>query len=100
MHKKLADKGLVVIAVSVDEAQDKKRVEAANAFLRKQQSPFIHLLLNEPHEFWSKKLAFTIPPCYYVFDRRGKWARFDPNEYGDELHKEIDKTILRMLDEK
>ena len=100
MHKKHGSKGLVVLTVSVDELKQKKDVEVANKFLREQKSPFIHLLLDEPHEFWSKKLDFTIPPCYYVFDRRGKWMRFDPNEYGDDLKKKMDETILRMLDEK
>ncbi len=100
MHKKHAAKGLIVLSVSVDERANKKDVDIANGFLRGQNSPFIHLLLDEPHEFWSKKLGFTIPPCYYVFDRRGKWTKFDPNDLGDDLHKEMDKAVLRMLDEK
>ena len=100
MHKQNANRGLVVLSVSVDELSKKKDVEVANTFLREQNSPFVNLLLDESHEFWSKKLGFTIPPYYYVFDRRGKWERFDPNEHGDDLHKAMDKTILRMLDEK
>lgn len=102
MHKKLADKGLAVISVSVDDAKDKGMVEAANAFLRKQQPAFANLLLDEPHEFWSKKLNFTIPPCYFVFDRRGRWLRFNPSDFDTEeqFHKEMDGTILRMLNEK
>ena len=84
MHKKLANKGMVVISVSVDEAQEKEKVDAANKFLREQQSPFVNLLLDEPHGFWSKKLNFTIPPCYFVFDRRGKWMRFNPSDFDTE----------------
>lgn len=102
MHKKLANKGLVVISVSVDEAEDKEKVKSANAFLTSQQSPFVNLLLDEPHEFWSKKLNFTIPPCYFVFDRRGKWMRFNPSDFDTEkqFHKEMDGTIERFVNEK
>src|SRR5437867_13172190 len=100
MHKKLADKGLVVITVSVDEPNDKEKVEAANAFLRKVQPPFVNLLLNEPHQIWSKNFEFTIPPYYFIFDRRGKSTRFNPNDFdGDELHKTMDKAMIRMIAE-
>jgi len=102
MHKKLANKGLVVISVSVDEADDKEKVKAANAFLNAQQPPFVNLLLDEPHAFWSKKLNFSIPPCYFVFDRQGKWVRFSPNDFTDDaqFHKEMDATIERFVSEK
>ncbi len=101
MHNKLKDKGLAVISVSVDEANNKEMVNAANAFLRQQQPAFVNLLLDEPHAFWSKKLNFTIPPCYFVFDRRGRWTRFNPTDFdGDEWQKAMDNAILKMLDEK
>lgn len=101
MHKEHGSKGMVVISVSVDEANDKEKVDAANQFLREQQSPFINLLLDEPHGVWSKKLNFTIPPCYFVFDRRGKWMRFNPSDFDTEaqFHKEMDGTILKLLSE-
>ena len=100
MHKKLASKGMVVISVSVDEADNKEHVETANKFLREQEPPFVNLLLDEPHDFWSKKLKFTIPPCYFVFDRHGKWTRFNPSDFDsdEKFHKEMDATILRSLD--
>src|SRR5688500_10385941 len=101
MHKKNAARGLVVITVSVDELTNKEHVEAAKKFLREQKPPFTNLLLDEPHELWSKKLGFTIPPGYFVFDRQGKWARFTGDDLSDdELHKALEKTVMRMLDEK
>lgn len=101
MHQENTARGLVVIAVSLDEVDKTNDVALANKFLRDQRSPFIHLLLDEPHEVWSKKLGFTIPPGYFVFNRAGKWERFLGSELGDDdLHKEMDKAILRMLDEK
>src|SRR5437660_376149 len=74
MHQKYADKGLVVLTVSIDTPDDKEMVKDANAFLHTTKAPFRNFLLNEPD--WSKKVDFTRPPCYYIFDRRGKWERF------------------------
>ena len=99
MHKKFAEKGLVVIAVSVDDATKKDFVDAANGFLKRQNPPFTKLLLNESHEYWSKKLDFTIPPCYYVFDRNGRWVRF-PEDGEEDYYDKMDKVIMQMLDEK
>ena len=101
MHKKFADKGFVIIMVSVDPADQKDLVKQANEFLRKTQPPFMQLHLQDSDEVWSKKLDFTIPPCYFVFDRRGKWVRFRGGDQDDEvLHAELEKTIVRLVNEK
>ncbi len=101
MHKKLGDKGLVVIAVSIDPWDKKDLVEQANAFLRQQQPAFRTLLLAEPDTLWIEKLGFTFPPCCYVFDRRGKWTRFRGVDYDEQkMFKEIELTVRRLLDEK
>src|SRR5579862_6503960 len=98
MHKKYADKGLVVIMVSVDPADKKDVVEQANGFLRKAQPPFLQLHLQESDELWSKKLDFTIPPCYFVFDRRGKWVRLRGADFDEEaIHAELEKTVVRLV---
>jgi hypothetical protein len=101
MQKKYAAQGLIVVTVSLDPAREKARVDEANAFLREQNSPFVNLLLDEPSEIWSKRLGFIAPPCYFIFDRQGKWIRlsgvdFDP----DELKKEKAKVIDKMMMEK
>lgn len=99
MHKQHADKGLVVLCVSVDPANDKEKVADAINFLRKLDPPFTRLLLDERDEFWNKKLDFVFPPCYYVFDRQGKWVRFRSDD-DDIDFKEFDRVVLRMLGEK
>ena len=100
MHEKHATKGLVVITVSVDPADQKDLVDQAARFLNKKKIPFRNLLLNESNELWNKKLGFTIPPCYFVFDRHGKWVRFR-GEYGDGVnHEDLEKTVVRLLNEK
>ena len=101
MQKKYADKGLVVVAVSVDPWDKKDLVAQANKFVRKLDPPFRCLLLAESEEFIEKKLDFVFPPCYYVFDRRGKWVRFRATDYNDGVpYAEMDKVILQMLDDK
>ena len=77
-------------------------VDQARKFLVKKNIPFRNVLLNEPSEFWNKKLDFTIPPCYYVFDRHGKWVRFRGVDFDEPevMYREMDKVLLQMLNEK
>jgi hypothetical protein len=100
MHKEHADKGLVVITVSLDPLDKKDLVKQANGFLRKLDAPFRNLLLNESADFVEKKLSLVFPPCYYVFDRRGKWVRFRAEDENGVDYREMDKVILQMLDDK
>ena len=101
MQKEHADKGLVVITVSVDPLKEKDLVKQANVFLRKLNPPFRNFLLDESSEFVEKKLGFVFPPSYFVFDRRGKWVNFRVNDEGaPPNYDEMDKVILQMLDDK
>ena len=101
MQKNHADKGLVVIAVSLDDPEEKDLVAEAKAYLREINSPFVNLHLNETQEFWETKLGRSFPPCYYLFDRRGKWVRFRASDYPKGVpYDEMDKVILKMLDDK
>jgi len=72
MHKKYAKDGLVAISVSLDELKDK---EMALKFLQSKEAAFTNLLLNDTVN-WSEKLHFSAPPCYFVFNRQGKWVQF------------------------
>jgi thiol-disulfide isomerase/thioredoxin len=101
MQKKYADKGFVVLSVSLDEAATPEKVALANTFLRKVDSPFRNLLLDEPQEVWSKKMGFKSIPCYFVFDRHGKWVRFRASDSADGVdYDQVEKTIVQMLNEK
>ncbi len=99
MHRKNSHRGLAVVAVSLDDEQAK--VNEGNKFLQEKKSPFVNLLLDEPHAVRADKLGFNFAPCYFVFDRQGRWVRLRGDDYDPaELPKELDKVILRMLDEK
>jgi thiol-disulfide isomerase/thioredoxin len=101
-QKKYADKGLVVIAVSIDSMEKEGAVERANRFLNKHKSPLRNLLLDEPPEVLEKQFAFESLPFYYVFDRQGKWVRFRAADYKDSgvPYDELEKTIVQLLNEK
>jgi hypothetical protein len=75
-------------------------VERAHQFLIKIQSPFRNFLLDETDEVWSKKLDFISPPCYYIFDRHGKWIRFRAQDKGGVPYDEMEKVVVKMLSEK
>jgi thiol-disulfide isomerase/thioredoxin len=103
MQKKYADKGLIVISVSVDEkTEDPANIESANKYLNDVKSPFRNLLLDEPSTIWSDKFGFESLPAYFVFDRQGKWIRYRAADYKKEgvLYDELEKLVVKMLDEK
>lgn len=101
LHGKYAKEGFVVLTVSTDVPTEEEPVAAANAFLKKSNAPFRHLLLNEAPERWSKTLNFTTIPCYYLFDRSGKWVRFGGDTSGKGIDFEaLEKSIKQMLTEK
>ena len=101
MQEKHAAKGLVIISVSLDDAQDSAKVDLANQILTKRKLPFRNLLLDEPTDFWPKKFGADSLPLYYVFDRHGKWARYLAADYKDGVpYDEVEKTVIQMLSEK
>lgn len=104
LHTQYANKGLVVISVSLNDTNDPDQVERAQAFLIKRNSPMRNLILDEPGDFWQKKFASKSLPFYYVFDRRGKWVRFHPDDYEGKkdgaLYEALDAAVVKLLDEK
>ena len=99
LQKKHADKGLVVITVSVDPTDNKKRVDRANTTLNENQVMLRNLILDEPAEVWGKRFDGQSLPFAYLFDRRGKWVRFRASETPN-YDAMVEKTLLQMLDEK
>lgn len=97
MHKKYSGAGLIVITVNTDDAADKEARDGIRKFLADKQVDVINLLLDEPMEFMQEKLRFSFLPCYYVFNRQGKWTQFQ----GDDLdYQAMDKLVLESLKEK
>jgi thiol-disulfide isomerase/thioredoxin len=103
LQKKFADKGLVVITVSVDPTGDLKRVEKANGILKRNEVALRNLILDEPYEMWTKKFDFVSLPFAYLFDRHGKWMRCRASDYRDDPEgygRDVERIVLQMLNEK
>ena len=102
MHKKHADKGLVIITVALEFEKTDEAIDSGNKFLNDKKSPFRSLLLDEPVEVWEKNFEFKALPFYYVFDRQGKWVRFRAVDYSPKPvpYDELEKLVVQMLTEK
>ncbi len=100
MHEKYAAKGLEVISVSLDEADEKEKVARDHKFLINQRSRFTNLLLAEDAKLWEAKFDIAAPPAMFVFDRRGKWTRFVPTEDEPIDHAAVEKLVVELLAEK
>ena len=94
MHKKYAKDGLVAISVSLDELKDK---EVALKFLQSKEAAFTNLLLNDTVN-WLEKLHFSAPPCYFVFNRQGKWVQFKAED-GEINYADMEKKVREFLKE-
>lgn len=93
MHKKYAKDGFAAVSVSLDDPSDKKVMERVAEFLKKQQAAFTNLVLDEKAEVWQEKLKFEGPPCVFVFDREGKWKKYEATvDYA-----EIEKYVAELM---
>ena len=93
MHRELSKSGLVVITVSLDQLSQEGVKDEVHAFLRKQGADCTNLLLDEEPDFWQEKLRFVLAPCYYVFDRQGKWTKFND----DIDYAEMDRLVETLV---
>ncbi len=104
LHKKHADKGLVIVSVSIDPVEDdREAINAANRFLNEKSSPFRNLLLDEPPELLKKQFDYVAIPFYYVFDRQGKWVRFRAVDYPPKdgvPYNKLEEIVVQMLKDK
>ncbi|HMF19811.1 MAG TPA: hypothetical protein VKE98_21580 [Gemmataceae bacterium] len=93
MHKKYGKDGLVAISISLDELRDK---DEALKFLVSKDAAFTNLLLDDGN--WRDKLHFFAPPCYFVFNRQGKWVQFK-GEDGPVDYPGMEKLVREFLKE-
>lgn len=96
LQKQYADKGLVVITVSIDPAD---KTESARKTLNRYDVALRNLIIDESPEFVTKKFDLKGVPFCYIFDRQGKWVRIrevDTPNYD----QTVEKTLLQLLSEK
>jgi thiol-disulfide isomerase/thioredoxin len=73
-HEKFANRGLVVISVSVDPPDDADSRAAAKEFLTKQRAAFRNVQLSNKAEVWQAKWNVVGPPLLFLFDQEGTLA--------------------------
>lgn len=97
MQRRYDQAGLTTIAVNLDDPQDSAVRSRVESFLRDQQSPCQHLMLDEPTEDWQPKLKIESLPCVFLFDREGRLLH---RWQGDEVdYSRIESRLHRALRE-
>jgi thiol-disulfide isomerase/thioredoxin len=88
-----AGRGLVIVAVSVDES-----ASAYSAFLAKLKPPFV--TLHDSKQKLVKQVQVPTMPTSYLVDRSGKVRFVHPGFHGEQTERELQKEIEALLDEK
>jgi thiol-disulfide isomerase/thioredoxin len=98
MAKKYADDGLVVVSVSLDNPTLKDK---NLAFLQKQKATFTNLILDEPIALWQEKLQAVTLPLVFVFNREGRYQKFNAETFDAENpDKQVEDLVVALLKKK
>jgi hypothetical protein len=97
MQKKYKKDGLVALTVSLDNPKEPGTEGKVLSRLRKQKVEVTNYILNsDSDEFWQKKFGIDGPPCVFVFDRAGRWKKFNAGE----RYSKIETFVAEFLKEK
>ncbi|KAJ3049674.1 hypothetical protein HK102_012441 [Quaeritorhiza haematococci] len=95
MHEKYGTKGLAVVSLSLDDAEDSKAIAEAEKFLKDKHATFTNVLLKEEFGAGFDRLDISAIPAVFLYGPDGKEVkRFtmdDPNNQFtyDEVEKEV-----------
>jgi hypothetical protein len=96
MPQELAKDGLVVISLSVDDADEKA---AALKFLQDQKATFQNFILEDKdrnEKAGDEKLYHSAPPIVQVFDREGKLVKtLEGKKEAEGLHKLVKELLQK-----
>ena len=90
LHEKFADKGLVILAVSLDE--DKSDMEG---FLKKTKVPFA--TVRDAKQKLAEKLSIESIPTTFILGRDGKIAALHNGYGGDSTKRELIADVDKLL---
>jgi thiol-disulfide isomerase/thioredoxin len=93
LHEKYAKDGLVALSVNLDDSHKNGIQQTVLKFLRSQKASFMNFILDESPEFWQKKFNSMELPFVYVFNRQGKWHRYQ----GGDHYSEIQTFAIKLL---
>jgi thiol-disulfide isomerase/thioredoxin len=100
MHKKYADKGLVVISLSLDEADKPKKLAEATAFLKAKGATFSNLVLDESTDAAFDKLNITAIPAVFLYGPDGKEVKrftMDDPSKPSFSYDDVEKAVQALL---
>jgi peroxiredoxin len=90
LHQRYSDKGLVIVAVNVDE----KRA-AMEAFLKKNAASFV--VVRDGDQKLVEKAGIATMPSSFLIDREGKVRFMHTGFRGAETKKKYEEEILSLL---
>lgn len=99
LHQKYAGEGLVAITVATDDPRNEKVKASLLKFLTAQKATMTNLIIEEPLEEWAPKVGLAKVPCVFVFNRAGKFRRFDAERI-EEGYGNIALQVAEFLKEK
>lgn len=99
LHRKLADQGLKVISLTLDDPTDKKAVAAAEQFLQEKKAVFTNILLDENYGDGYDRLDINAIPAVFLFDPEGKevkrYTMDDPDHQF--TYDQVEKDVTALL---
>lgn len=93
LHAELAPRGLVIVAVSVDEKES-----AYAAFVKKLAPPFA--VVHDRTHALVQQVAVPTMPTSYLLDRAGRVRFVHSGYHGDETDRQLRREIETLLAEK
>jgi thiol-disulfide isomerase/thioredoxin len=99
LQQKYAAQGLVAVSVALDDPNNKLPQDAALRFLKKQNATLTNVFLDEKEEVWKSRFGIDGPPCVFVFNREGKYKKFDADHI-QEGYVNIEKQAVEFLQQK
>jgi thiol-disulfide isomerase/thioredoxin len=102
MSEKYADKGLVAVSLSLDEAYKPSKVEAVTAFLKEKHATFTNLILDERTDDAFEKLNISAIPAVFIYTPDGKELKRFTLEDVEKLYtyEEVETYVKDYLDGK
>lgn len=101
LQKEYKDQGVSFVSMSVDDREDKRAVESARQFLRKQNATFRNYLMDENILQAFEKLDVQGIPAVFIYDRTGRQRHYfngnDPNHQFTQ--KEVDEALAALVAE-
>ena len=93
LHADYAARGLVIVAVSVDE-----KASAYAGFVKKMKPPFA--VVHDASQRLAAELAVPGMPTSYLIGRDGRLRSIHPGFHGDSSERELRREIEALLAEK